>query len=495
MFIQLHAKDFASWRIQARDMLARQIQPDCVQWMDTLASQPSLALEYDADCRLPDPPAKLRLAVPNQFLALAKRVACHASPDRWNPLYRTLWRISVEGDRSLLSKPNDPDVSALALMDKAVRRERHKMTAFVRFRRVEVSPAPPEGRESYVAWYEPVHDVLRLAAPFFRDRFASMNWSILTPRASAHWDGRELRYTEGVGRESAPRDDELETYWKSYYASIFNPARLNIRMMEREMPRRYWKNLPEADLISELAGASYGRASKMVEELEVPRSRPRPRGAPDGSEHPSCQSPDQIRWVAEDKTLEQLRDLASRCQACQLCEAATQTVWGEGPSAASLFVVGEQPGDQEDIVGQPFVGPAGQLLSEAMESVGLDRTQIYLTNAVKHFRWKPSGKRRLHQRPSPVHVASCQPWLAAELGAVRPRVVLCLGATAARAIAGRELSIEKCRGPFDDPALPYRIVFTYHPSYLLRLEDTERRARVYREFCDDLKLASALAEQ
>jgi len=405
--------------------------------------------------------------------------------------------MAVKGERALLRRVNDPDVSEFTLREKAVRRERHKMTAFVRFKKVPTVGGCPQDRETFIAWYELTHNVVRLAAPFFRDRFASMNWSILTPLACAHWDGKRLVFSDGLSHESQPAEDELEVYWKKYYASIFNPARLNMRMMEQEMPRRYWKNLPEAEIISELANGSYGRAKRMQDHVEdnLQRRRRKPRGAPDGKENASCQSPEEIRLRSENLGLQALADLAQGCKACGLCDAATQTVWGEGPEQARLMVVGEQPGDQEDIAGRPFVGPAGRLLDRAMDQAGLIRSQSYLTNAVKHFKWRSSGKRRLHQNPNPVEVAACNPWLQSELRAVRPDLVLCLGVTAGNAILGRPVSLSKERGLIDDPGRPFRLILTYHPSFLLRIENEEARNAAKHAFLTDLILATALVAE
>ena len=197
--------------------------------------------------------------VPRAFVEVAGRVACHRDPQRWALLYRTLFRLT-HGEGYLLKVAVDPDVHLLTAMDKAVRRDVHKMRAFVRFRTVTAE----DGEPWYVAWFEPEHHIVEMNAPFFRDRFASMKWSILTPDRCAHWDGAALHFTPGLTRAEAPDADAIEPLWRQYYANIFNPARVKIHAMQKEMPKRYWHNLPEAELIPGLIAQAPGRVQTMI---------------------------------------------------------------------------------------------------------------------------------------------------------------------------------------------------------------------------------------
>jgi uracil-DNA glycosylase len=185
-----------------------------------------------------------------------------------------------------------------------------------------------------------------------------------------------------------------------------------------------------------------------------------------------------------------LRDAAKDCRDCPLWEHATQTVFGEGSSRAEVMLVGEQPGDQEDLQGHPFVGPAGQLLDRALAEAGVDRKLVYVTNAVKHFKWEPRGKRRIHQKPSSRDIAACRPWLEAELRSVRPGVLVCLGSTAAQALFGPSFRVTRERGKLLESEIAPRVVTTVHPSSLLRQPDEESRRREYALFVDDLRVAS-----
>ena len=194
-------------------------------------------------------------------------------------------------------------------------------------------------------------------------------------------------------------------------------------------------------------------------------------------------------YLPERVTLESLREAAKVCHGCDLWRDATQTVFGEGPADAELMFVGEQPGDQEDKLGQPFVGPAGRIFEQALEEVGIDRSRAYVTNAVKHFKWEPRGNRRIHQKPNAAELAACRPWLDAELGVVQPRVLVCLGATAAQALLGRAFRVTKQRGTPVESPLASVVVATIHPSAILRARDRDAE---YAGFVADLARVAAL---
>ena len=188
-------------------------------------------------------------------------------------------------------------------------------------------------------------------------------------------------------------------------------------------------------------------------------------------------------------SLTQVREAARDCTACPLYKRATQTVFGEGPKGAPIMLVGEQPGDYEDVAGKPFVGPAGKIMDRALEEAGIDRKQVYVTNAVKHFKWEPRGKRRIHQKPNSREIAACRPWLEAELQLVRPKLLLCLGSTAGQAIFGPSFRVTRERGKVLSAKLAPKVVATVHPSSLLRQPDEESRQREYAHFVADLRIA------
>jgi len=463
--------DFDGWRQAARSLVLNGIAPREVTWT-VRGNEPEL---FEAEPGTPLEEAHGSFNVPAKFVELAKIAILHRNPGRFALLYRLLCRLRDNHD--LLEVATDPDVAEVAAMAKAVRRDEHKMHAFVRFREV--------GRESkshFVAWFEPEHHIVELAAPFFARRFADMPWSILTPDVCVHWDGHAISVTPGVAKSAAPTEDRLEEIWRSYYASIFNPARLKVKAMQTQMPRKYWRNLPEASLIKPLVAKAGRTARAMLESEATEPHKPQKREA----------APMPRKPAASADSLSDLRTEAANCRACPLWKDATQTVFGEGPARARLMLVGEQPGDKEDLAGKPFVGPAGNMLDRALEEAGIDREKVYVTNAVKHFKFVPRGKVRLHQKPSTPEIRACRPWYERELAAVRPDLVVAMGATAAQCVLGRVTPINRNRGraiPLDPTT---QALVTVHPSYLLRLPDPEAKAREYQRFVDDLRLAAKL---
>ncbi len=517
--------DFQAFREAARDALRLGFRPEEIDLQD--ASVPStLSLIADSDSQ----PTGTPIPAPHTsraFMESARYAACHRDPQRWNLLYRLLFRLQTE--RDLLKIEVDPDVALLLRLDGQVRRDLHKMHAFVRFRKVlePGEPALPGQRpevidepvlvangsrelqeehhlvlatptpfgetrtdipecwpeidaktqevtehcEHFIAWYQPDHRILPLAAPFFAERFAILRWSILTPDASASWGPvtKQLRFSPGLPRESAPADDELETLWRTYYASIFNPARLNPEAMRSEMPVRYWKDLPEVTLLPQLITASHTRVASMVTRQQ---------------QQPSAQP-----FVPPSPTLASIHGALPACRGCALYEHATQVVPGYGPPDSPLMLVGEQPGDQEDRQGFPFVGPAGKLLRTIAEELGIDMTQVYVTNAVKHFKFIHRGKLRFHQTPRVSEIMACRPWLLAEIEAARPRVILALGASASKSLLGGTFSLMRDRGTFRSTPFADRVMATLHPSALLRARDEASRAQMTAVLRDDLSLA------
>ena len=459
--------DFDGWRKAARAFRLEGVEPAQARFGVEGAGEGGL---FDA----PGPAisASREFTVSKAFVDVARDVVLHRSGDRWDLLYRLLWRLRDEPD--LMKVVSDRDVADALERAKNVSRAGHKMKAFVRFRQVE-----DEGGEAWVAWFEPAHRVVERTAPFFQRRFPNMRWSILTPDGSAFWDTQDLRFGPAATRDMAPSEDEIEEFWKTYYASTFNPARLKVKTMQGEMAKRYWKNLPEAALIPELVAASSVRTDVMV---ATPASEPNARLV-------RATAPT-VERVADDlvaSTLPELGEGVQGCRRCPLWRDATQGVCGEGPREARLMIVGEQPGDQEDLAGKPFVGPAGRVLDAALEEAGIDRSDVYVTNAVKHFKHEPRGKRRLHKTPNAGEVTACRWWLDQERGLVKPRVVLALGATAGFAVFGRKPAVTKERGrpvALSDGATG---MLTVHPSYLLRLPDEQAKMLEREKFVQDLR--------
>jgi probable DNA metabolism protein len=454
--------DLDGFRYAARGLIAAGTDPADVLW--------DCGPEAGLFAGQAPPASDTPLMLPARFAPLAKDVICHADPERFALLYECVWRI-VHSGPGLLADASDPLMHRLMRMQKAVARDLHKMTAFVRFRQVV-----DDAGERYVAWFEPEHHILGRAGTFFCDRFASMRWTILTPQGALHWDGTALTHGPGVARRDAPSQDALEAWWLTYYRATFNPARANETAMRSEMPRKYWRNLPEAAVIPDLLAASAARTHGMV---AAAPTMPRRTVAP------------AVPAVPTVSGLAACARAASACTRCALHQHATQTVFGEGPQDAAVVFVGEQPGDHEDLAGRPFVGPAGQVFDRALAQVGIDRARVYVTNAVKHFKFEPRGKRRIHARPNTGEIEHCRWWLDQELALIRPQLTVALGATAARALTGRTVTIARERGtPFSLPSGASALI-TVHPSFLLRLPDPEAQAREFARFAEDLAHVAA----
>jgi probable DNA metabolism protein len=459
--------DFEGWRDAARDLAEAGVPASAVVWQ--VEGAPADLFGSEA----PQPVAA-SFPVPRAFVDLARDVVCNCDPERFALLYAMLLRLKT--NKRALDDAADPLVRRLSDLAKAVRRDIHKMHAFVRFREID---------RRFVAFFEPEHHIVRRAAGFFVNRFANMHWSILTPELSIHWDGATLTEGPGATRSDAPSGDPIEATWRTYYASIFNPARLKVGAMLKEMPKKYWRNMPETSLVQPLIAGARNRELEMIDRA----------AAKEGLSH----ALDAERRIAPGGNLraswEALLKDARKCTRCDLYKNATQTVFGEGPLDASIMFVGEQPGDQEDIAGRPFVGPAGAVFDAALEKAGIDRSTVYVTNAVKHFKFVQKGKKRIHSKPGAGEIEACRWWISHERELIRPPVTVALGATAARSLIGKAVTIGKVRGEplkLDDGGECW---VTVHPSSLLRMPDPEARHEARALFERDLTLIRKRAEE
>lgn len=460
----------AAWRREARALARAGVRPEAVVWSvgaetgDLFAGGPVAPAAEGRELRLP------RAAIETIESAL-----CHSDPERFARAYATVLRLTDGtvrwGDRS------DPAIRRILHQAKAVGRDIHKMQAFVRFRELP-SDRP---RRAFAAWFEPEHPIVEAATPFFAKRFGDMDWLIATPSVTARFIGGSLTFTETLDA-APPPEDATEDLWRTYYASIFNPARLMVRAMQSEMPKKYWKNLPEARLIPELIREAPRRAAEM--QAALPTEPPARRA------QVAREMARRAEVVPVVGTLEEVKAQADRCTRCALHGPATQTVFGEGPQDAALMFVGEQAGDTEDLSGRPFVGPAGQVFETALQAAGVERRGVYVTNAVKHFKFVPRGKRRIHQRPDAGEVEACRWWLDLERRHVRPRLIVALGATACAALTGSGKDLLRRRGRIEAAGDGTPVLVTLHPAYILRLPDAAQRAAALAAFRADIALAA-----
>lgn len=475
---------FEDWRRASRNLLAVAAAPETVVWR--VQGETDLFASADAS----NPALTGDVSVPRAFVELAEAAVLHRDPARFALLYRILWRLQI--DKRLMEDAADPDIVRLHALARAVRRDEHKMHAFVRFKEIETADGP-----RFVAWFEPQHHILERVTGFFIRRFAGMTWSIITPDASAHWNGDKLRIGPGGVRSDVPEEDARDDDWRAYYESMFNPARLKIAAMKREMPRQYWRNLPEAERIPDLIKGAFARTEHMV---AATPSQPRKRA---GAAHAGIKPkplPARLEPIAAHEkppaSFEDLERALKACRACPLWREATQAVPGEGANHEPLLaLVGEQPGDQEDLAGHPFVGPAGKVLDRALEAAAIDRGEVFVTNAVKHFKHEPRGKRRLHKRPNAGEIEICRWWLAHELKLARPKLVVALGATALQSLSTYRGALGAARAQTLKTREGVALRATVHPSYLLRLPDEAARQEQFDRFVTDLKKARSLANR
>ncbi|MBN3753484.1 UdgX family uracil-DNA binding protein [Paraburkholderia sp. Tr-20389] len=471
---------FAAWREAALQALAQRVVPEKIDWRirdDAHAAAHTLFDDEAVTPFAPTVPAEVRLS--RELAELLNDAALYREPARWAFLYRVLWRWHG-GDRSVAS-PADTDGARLYKMAKAVRRAKHDMIAYVRFRlRDAADDTPTPDLPEYVAWYEPEHDVLAWSAEHFARRMGRSTWLISTPDGAAWWNGSALRLERGPARSgdhAAHTADEAEALWLAYYRSTFNPARLNESALEQHMPVRFWKALPEGSLIPSMISEAKSGARRIAQASGVGMLGGKSVPVDAHSAQPARQHPSTL----------------DACRRCELWRHATQAVDGIGPGDAGIMLIGEQPGDLEDLAGKPFVGPAGRLLDVAIERAGLARDSLYLTNAVKHFKWMLRGKRRLHKTAAQQEIDACGYWLERELERVRPAVVVTLGATALGALLHEKVGLSDCIGETLD-VNGMQVIATYHPSYALRQQHDEDRQRVLASIADALVRARELAD-
>ncbi|HEX7959812.1 MAG TPA: UdgX family uracil-DNA binding protein, partial [Terriglobales bacterium] len=375
--------DFENWRAVARQLLRQGVPPSQVRLADC-EQESSL---WTADFVIADANESLTLLlVPRQFVEMAKHVSCHINPLRWQLLYSVLWRLKE--NRHLLKVEADDEVKTLLFMDQQVRRDVERMKAAVRFERIQVEP----GHERLIAWHRPDYAIVELAAPFFAERYSDVRWSILTPYRAAHWEpeSKKLEFGGGVPRFTMPRREELKQLWLAHQRPSLQPA--------RKQPQP--------------AHEGTGNQERQSHELQS-MFGPSLNGTKAASAKP---------FVPNSVELPVLSDAVQRCQGCELHGCATQAVFGAGTVDARIMLVGEQPGNDEDIAGKPFVGPAGKLLDRALVEAGIQRDTVYITNAVKHFRFERRGTKRIHRTPQMTEIKACKPWLEAEIRAVKPQI-------------------------------------------------------------------------
>ncbi|WP_233836128.1 DUF4130 domain-containing protein [Paraburkholderia sp. ZP32-5] len=482
---------FTAWRHAAREALRDGIAPESIEWVESDAATaphtpPASACREAAQPTTPPAPT----AISRDLLTQLETAACFRADDRWALLYRILWRWT-HGERSAV-EPHDPDGALLAQRVEAVERETAKLVLGTLFRRRDPSMGPPE----FVGWYAPYHDLLERAAPRFVKGMGDSTWMLATPRGAAFWNGMLLRIGQTAAEErieaehalpastmigEAITSEPIEALWLAWYASAVNAQSIPV-------PLRYWRMPPAGPPLPAQLARERTRVGARHAAVSVPDAPP----ADTSPLTPPLSEPD--------------GPLAT-CRRCGLWRNAKQAVAGVGPADAAIMLLGEQPGEYENQHGEPFGGAVGELLDSLLARAGLERAALYLTYAVKHYKWdlplqpQPDQPRRspqhvsgqrVHRTPERSEVEACAYWLDEELSRVAPRVVVTLGPAALKALTGAHVNLSEYLGL----TIAHRgrlIVPTWHPSYALRTADARLRDDIVANIVTAFKRAAALA--
>ncbi|MFM0054975.1 UdgX family uracil-DNA binding protein [Paraburkholderia phytofirmans] len=520
---------FAAWRHAARELLRQGVEPEAIEWVecdscDSAGSDSGNASVQQGSSSAAATPTP---AIPRELLAWLKTAACFYAPDRWPLLYRILWRWT-HGERHVLD-PQDADGALLDQRIQSVEHETGDLVALTLFRRRDPSMGPPE----FVGWYEPHHDLLELVAERFAERMGDSTWMLATPQGAVFWNGMLLRINRPAmgedghvthalpasqlnepatltlppsqrsgpttptlppGQRSEPTTPTLpprqrsgpttptlppaamageattseptEALWLAYYASVFNGA-------PAPVPLLYWKTPPAGPPLPAQLARERSRLGAQSGTVTVPAMPP-------------------LEYSAVTPPLREPTGPLPTCRRCALWRNAKQAVAGAGPARAALMVVGEQPGEHENQHGVPFTGPAGQLLDTVLARAGLERSALYLTYAVKHYKWETLEQRRVHRTPARREVEACRYWLDHEITQVAPRVVVTLGATALKALTGAHVNLSEYLGQTIDHG-GRLIVPTWHPSYALKMADGRLREDIVAGIVAAFRHAAQLA--
>ncbi|CAE6891506.1 UdgX family uracil-DNA binding protein [Paraburkholderia domus] len=483
---------FTAWRRAARALLRQGVEPSQIEWVESGDEREAPGTAGIASVATPGAPdtesdpattgasgigttALAAPAIPRELLSWLKTAACFRAPDRWALLYRILWRWT-HGERHVLDL-NDADGALLDQRIRAVEHETEDLLTLTLFRRRDPSMGPPE----FVGWYEPHHDLLERAAARFAERMGDSTWMLATPYGAVLWNGMLLR----IGRPAAEEREHAahalpestmtgeaitstptEALWLAYYASAFNAQ-------PSPVPLRYWRMPPAGPPLPARLARERSRLGAQSAPVTVPPTPP-------------------VEYSAMTPPLQEPTGPLGTCRRCALWRNAKHAVAGAGAAHAAIMVVGEQPGEYENQHGEPFTGPAGQLLDAVLARAGLTREALYLTYAVKHYKWETLDQQRVHRTPAPREVEACQYWLEKELTRIAPRVVVTLGATALKALTGAHVNLSEYLGQTiaHDGRL---IVPAWHPSYALITADARLRDDIVATIAAAFGRAAALA--
>jgi len=467
--------DFEGWRTAARSLLTQGIAPEVVKWRVS-GKNPGL---FDVPAFMPTQKLDPKLSVSRDFFLLCKTAILYRDPARFDLLYRILWRISKEPH--LFKITLDPDVVKAKSMAEAVRSDLHNMKTSVRFKSVHIQENDKLW-SGFVAWFEPSHFIVQASASFFTERFTNMRWSILTPDISMHWNGKMLSYSPYERKEEEPKPDAEDKIWRAYQRSISNQGGLNVSAMKSQIPKNQWRNLPEAERIPE----GFDNVDKRKSTMSAAQSIKPQRKIAKYTVIKEVDGIAKLDAIGAKAALHRLNIEMLTNTEFKLAEYSTQAVLGAGAAPSDIMLLGEQPGEQEDVAGQLFIGPIGKVLDQALQDAGIERSHVYTTNSLKHFKFKLQGMRRMQIMPSVDDIKIYLPWLQGEINIVQPRIIVALGPIAAHAITGKTLDIEVSRGKLYPMSDSLQVLVTYHPMYILRTTANATKLLKYERFLADL---------
>lgn len=472
-------KTFEEFRNTCRTLFHKNKKPDSIKFSN---EQYNLFSSKEHTEQPQETTLQKSFFIKKEHLQILENISHHRSDDIWDLLYRILWNLKEKGP-NFLNNAAHPDVIDCQRRQKQISRDIHKMHAFVRFRKIdkarmlekEHDPKKHEEKnqaEYFMAWHKPEHKIIRKGATFFKKRFPNMHWSILSPDECVHWNGTNLSYSEGVSKDPLEdNSDNFEKWWLTYYEAIFNPARVKIKAMKNEMPTKYWDSMPETQIISRLIREAPTRLKEMQIKAQQ-KTLPIIQG-----------------------TYEEIKNKAKNCTNCPISCLGGSTVFGEGNLKAEIMIVGEQTGDEEDKAQRVFTGPSGQLLNQLLEECDLNRKHLYLTNAVKHFKWEQKGNKRIHKTPDGNEILSCRNWLQSEIQLIKPKIIICLGRVAAQSVLGIQLKISSAIKETYSGQNNSKVLVTYHPSSILRANSPKLKEEQKQQLLKTLLQGKSLLTQ
>jgi len=454
--------NFETWLAAASTLIAAEAAPPLVDWGDNDGVESLFAANHvtpASTSMILDLPAGLRQRL--------EEACCYLGKERWSLPYRVLWRCLHNDWAALL--PGDTDGSPFARRERAVRGAAHAMKGFLRFQERPDNMHSPR----FVAWYEPPHDVLQPVAHHFAERMGSNTWLIATPLGSANWDGKRLAFGPPLSKP-AQNEDLIEALWLDYYRSTFNPERLNPELMQAHLPSVQQRSLPEARLIP-----------AMISQAQLGQSRQAIAASPVISKKASCTTGRNTRLS--------LGDELEHCKRCGLWEHATYPVGGSGPANARVIIVGEQADDHDDLIGEPFSGELGRFLESLLTAAGIEREDVYLTHAVKHFRFESIQLQRRYRAPTTAHLEACRHWLEQELAQIPAIAIVALGRSAAQALLQTEVPLPTGEAPLVMQLAEKRVFVTWHPAYAQKTANPQARNAAQAHIVASLRHAWQLA--